>query len=97
MQRSRTRFPMPQIYMLQEDDSMSRRFTTRLAPSHADNHDQQVVHFPALSSLTPTELSALRAKFKFYDANADASFRHWFWNVTSASSNARNEGLSLCQ
>lgn len=75
---------------------MGRRFTTRLAPSHADPTDQQVVHFPALASLTQSELSELRDKFRFYDPEVDPSFRHWFWSVTSASSNARNEGMSLC-
>ena len=35
-----------------EGDSMSRRFTTRLAPSHADPEEHQMVHFrPFLASL----------------------------------------------
>jgi Sec23/Sec24 trunk domain/Sec23/Sec24 zinc finger len=95
--RSKTRFPSPSLHMLTEGDSMSRRFTTRLAPSHADPHEQQLVHFPALASLSPTEMQDLRGKFRFYDASTDASFRRWFWGVASASSNARNEGMSLCQ
>ena len=76
---------------------MSRRFTARLAPSHADPEDHQMVHFPALSGLTAAELTALREKFRFYDEVSDNSFRRWFWNISSASSNARDEGLSLCE
>ena len=97
MERSRTRFPAPRLYILAEGDSMSRRFTARLAPSHADPPEQQLVHFPALASLTQGEMVGLCNKFKFYDADTDASFRRWFWTVVSASSNARNEGMSLCQ
>jgi hypothetical protein len=96
LERSRNRFPMPHLYSLAEGDSMSRRFTARLAPSHADPVEQQMVHFPALAGLSPSELSALREKFRFYDASADASFRRWFWGVASASSSAGDEGVSLC-
>ena len=95
--RSKTRFPSPTLHMLSEGDSMSRRFTTRLAPSHADPHEQQLVHFPELAFLSPTEIQDLRSKFRFYDASADASFRRWFWSVASAISNARNEGMPLCE
>ena len=94
--RSKTRFPSPSFFMLNEGDSMCRRFTTRLAPSHADPHEQQLVHFPALASLSPSDIQELREKFRFYDASTDASFRRWFWTVASASSNARNIGMSLC-
>lgn len=76
---------------------MSRRFTARLAPSHADPAEHQMVHFPALSGLSAIELLALRDKFRFYDEATDASFRRWFWSVASASSNAREEGISLCE
>ena len=76
---------------------MSRRFTARLAPSHADPPDHQMAHFPALASLSPQELDSLRAKFRFYDASSDASFRTWFWGVASATNASRNEGLSLCE
>jgi len=96
-ERAYNRFPMPELYMLSEGDSMSRRITALLAPSHADPPEQQLVHFPALANLTPAELNALREKFRFYDASSDASFRVWFWSVASASSNARKEGLSLCE
>ena len=76
---------------------MSRKFTTRLAPSHADPEEHQMVHFPALSGLSASELSALREKFTFYDEATDASFRRWFWSVASATSSARQESMSLCQ
>jgi hypothetical protein len=95
--RSKNRFPMPQLHELSEGDSMSRRFTTRLAPSHADPSEHQIAHFPALAALSSTELSALCAKFCFYDELSDSSFRSWFWNVASASSRAREEGVSLCE
>lgn len=88
---------MPHFYTLTEGDSMSRRFTARLAPSHADPPEHQVVHFPALSALSAVELTALREKFRFYDEATDASFRSWFWSVASASSTAREAGLSLCE
>ena len=76
---------------------MSRRFTARLAPSHADPVEHQMVHFPALSSLSAVELTALREKFRFYDEATDNSFRRWFWSVASASSTARDDGMSLCE
>jgi len=75
---------------------MSRRLTTRFSPAHADPPEQQVAHFPALAELTPTELTALGAKFKFHDSSTDASFRRWFWSVASASSDASKVGMSLC-
>ncbi|KAG7364666.1 Sec23/Sec24 zinc finger domain containing protein [Nitzschia inconspicua] len=91
------RFPRPLLHELQEGDSMSRRFTARLAPSHADPVDNQLLHFPALSTLKPASLQSLRSKFKFYDSNSDASFRNWFWGVASASNVSRLDGTSLCE
>jgi hypothetical protein len=76
---------------------MSRRFTSRLAPTHADPPEQQIAHFPQLASLSVEELSLLKAKFRFYDESTDSSFRRWFWSVAGASSNARYEGTSLCE
>jgi hypothetical protein len=50
--RSKNRFPMPHFHTLAEGDSMSRPYTARLAPLHADpEEDHQMVHFPALSGL----------------------------------------------
>ena len=91
------RFPKPHLQMLKEGDSMSRRITSRLAPAHGDPPEHQVAYFPALSHLSTAQLAALRAKFKFYDPNADPSFRKWFWQVASASSSASKEGCSLCE
>jgi hypothetical protein len=88
---------MPELHMLSEGDSMGRRFTARLAPSHADPPDHQMSHFPSLTSLSHDELEALRVKFRFYDSSSDASFRTWFWGVASATNISRNEGLSLCE
>ena len=97
LERSEKRFPMAEFHSLSEGDSMSRRLVARLAPSHADPPDHQIAHFPALALLSPNELEALRAKFRFYDASADASFRTWFWNVSSATHASRKAGLSLCE
>lgn len=91
------RFRKPHLHMLKEGDSMSRRLTARLAPAHGDPPEHQVAYFPALSRLDPEQLTALRAKFSFYDPNADPSFRRWFWQIASASSTARKEGCSLCE
>lgn len=96
LDRSKNRFPMPGLQFLNDGDSMSRRFTARLAPSHADPLDNQLVNFPALSTMKPDDLEALRSKFRFYDSNSDASFRTWFWSVASATNVSRNEGTSLC-
>jgi len=97
LEMSKHRFPMPGIHELTDGDSMSRRFTSRLAPSHADPIDNQLVHFPALSALKPAALEDLRSKFKFYDSKSDASFRTWFWNVASASNKSRLDGMSLSE
>lgn len=96
LERSQNRFPMPTLYMLSEGESMSRRFTALLAPLHGDPVEHQLANFPALGSLSPTELSDLRSQFKFYDPETDASFRNWFWAVASASSSCKDEGISLC-
>jgi len=97
LERSKNRFPMPQLHLLSEGDSMSRRFTSRLSPSHADPPEQQLAHFPALASLSTEELTSLRSKFRFYDPATDPSFRGWFWGVASAASSSKDQGLSLCE
>ena len=97
MEKSKNRFPMPEIHMLVDGDSMSRRFTTRLAPSHADSPDQQLANFPELAALSPAAVESVRSRFQFYDAAADASFRKWFWSVSSATHASREDGMSLCE
>lgn len=97
LKASENRFPMPEIFEIDDGDSMSRRFTARLEPSHADSMDNQIVHFPELSSLTSEALEKLRSKFRFYDSKSDASFRAWFWSVASASNSSRLDGVSLCE
>eukprot|EP00533_Pseudo-nitzschia_delicatissima_P000494 CAMPEP_0116085742 /NCGR_PEP_ID=MMETSP0327-20121206/4484_1 /TAXON_ID=44447 /ORGANISM="Pseudo-nitzschia delicatissima, Strain B596" /LENGTH=926 /DNA_ID=CAMNT_0003576747 /DNA_START=93 /DNA_END=2873 /DNA_ORIENTATION=- len=94
---TKDRFPMPVLHELNDGDSMSRRFTSRLAPSHADPIDNQIANFPLLSTLKPAALDELRSKFKFYDSRSDESFRTWFWSVASASNNSKMEGTSLCE
>jgi hypothetical protein len=76
---------------------MSRRFTTRLAPSHADSPEQQLLNFPELSSLSSSAIESLRSRFEFYDAASDASFRTWFWSVSNATHSSREDGMSLCE
>ena len=95
--RAAGRFPMPQLHVLSEGDSMSRRFTAILAPAHGDPLEHQLTHFPALASLSNDERARLISKFKFYDASIDASFRKWFWNVASAVSSSKVTGVSLCE
>jgi hypothetical protein len=96
LKRSVNRFPMPMLHILREGDSMSRRFTALLGPSHGDPVDHQLTNFPALASLTPSELAKVQSKSQVYDSTADPSFRTWFWNVASASGSTNNDGISLC-
>lgn len=97
LEASQNRFPQPKLYFIEDGDSMSRKFTARLAPSHADPIDNQILHFPQLSELKPETLKKLRSKFIFYDSESDESFRTWFWRVASASNSSRLDGLSLCE
>ena len=97
MERSKYRFPAPLLHVLSENDSMGRRFTSRLVPSHLDPPEQQIAHFPALASLSSDEIYRLRDKFRFYDESPDASFRRWFWNTAGVSSKVADEGTSLCE
>lgn len=95
LQESKDRFPMPKLHIVLENDSMSRRFTSLLSPSHADPAQHQMAHFPALEHLSEVELNQLRSKFRFHDPDVDPSFRQWFWNVSSAAKKGR--GISLCE
>lgn len=95
--RGKNRFPMPEVHILYDGDSMSRRFTTRLAPTHADTPDQQLANFPELAQLPARTLEDMRSHFRFYDASSDASFRKWFWSVSSATNASREDGMSLCE
>jgi hypothetical protein len=94
--RSKYRFPQPNMYMLSETDSMSRRFTSLLAPSHGDPVEHQLTHFHALTHLSQDELKKLHFRFRFYDSDSDPSFRKWFWKVASAANALGSEGTSLC-
>lgn len=88
---------MPEVSIVYDGDSESRRFTARLAPSHADPQDHQLTHFPGLEDLSDEALARLRSKFKFYDPSSDASFRTWFWSVASATNSSKDDGVSLCE
>ena len=52
IERSKDRFPVPTLHILNEDDSMCRRFIALLAPSHADPVEHQLAHFPSLANLS---------------------------------------------
>jgi hypothetical protein len=92
--RAKDRFPSPQLHLLSENDSMSRRLVSRLVPSHHDGPDQQLIHFPALKSLDDAILKTIRAKFRIYDSSSDTSFNIWFSNVFK---NEGRDGSSLCE
>jgi hypothetical protein len=94
--RSKHRFPMAQLHVLLDGDSMERRFTALLAPSHGDPDEHQVANFPALARLSSDELERLRSRFRFYDPVTDPSFRSWFWDVASGTSTSKDHGVSLC-
>lgn len=96
LDRSSSRFPMPNFHSLTEGESMSRRFVTLLAPSHGDPSEHQIAHYQALAELTDQQRERLNKKFVFYDPEVDPSFRKWFWNVASASSGGSGNGISLC-
>lgn len=87
---------MPNMHMLTQTDSMSRRFTALLAPAHGDPVEHQLAYFPALAQLSAEEQAKLHSRFHFYDPESDPSFRKWFWGVASAASDNRGEGISLC-
>jgi hypothetical protein len=96
LDRTQKRFPAPNFHFLTETDSMSRRFTALLAPSHGDPVEHQLAHFPALALLSAEQQAKLNARYRFYDPESDPSFRKWFWGVASATSDSRSEGISLC-
>jgi len=95
--RASGRFPMPDMHLLADGDSMSRRFTALLSPSHGDPIEHSLANFPGLNNLPHDELTALQSKFQFYNASTDPSFRTWFWTISSATSNSKDEGWSLCE
>ena len=97
LDRTKNRFPAPEIYSVSEGDSMSRRFTSILSPSHNDPVEHQITGFPSLSLLSSSELDQLRAKFQFHRTSSDISFRDWFWNVVSAVNALGKQGTSLCE
>lgn len=96
LERAKKRFPMPNFHLLNETDSMSRRFTALLAPSHGDPVEHQLASIGTLLQLSEKEQAKLRSKFRFYDPSSDPSFRNWFWDITSAVVD-REVGESLCE
>jgi hypothetical protein len=96
LERAEGRFPMPNLHLLTQNDSMSRRFTALLAPAHGDPVEHQLAHNTALAQLSVQEQTKLNDRFRFYNPDSDPSFRKWFWEVASAASASREEGVSLC-
>ena len=96
LDRSEDRFPMPNLHVVSQNDSMSRRFTALLAPAHGDPVEHQLAHNTALALLSVQEQAKLNARFRFYNPESDPSFRKWFWEVASAASASREAGISLC-
>ena len=86
----------PNLHLLTQNDSMSRRFTALLAPAHGDPVEHQLAHNTALAQLSVQEQTKLNDRFRFYNPDSDPSFRKWFWEVASAASASREEGVSLC-
>jgi hypothetical protein len=92
LDRSKSRFPAPQLHGLIEGDPLCRELTSRLAPSHGDQDDVQLQHFPDLATLNSQSLVFLRGKFRIYNKEKDPSLRHWFSNA----SQTPGQGKSLC-
>lgn len=93
--RSKGRFPTARMFIINEGDSMARRLTARLAPTHDDPMEILLSHNPQLGTLNPTEIQKIRDKFKFHDSS-DRSFFRWFWETVRDGSYAVQYGESLC-
>ena len=68
------RFPVPQVHIFPEGDSMARGICCRLYPAHKDAPEEQNRFFPQLASLTNAMRSLLVAKFHRTD---DMSLSEW--------------------
>ena len=90
--RSKSRFPAPQLHGLIEGDPMCRELTSRLAPSHGDPDDVQSKNFPYLHELNSESLAVLRGKFRLYNKEKDPSLYHWYSQI----SKTPGKGKSLC-
>ena len=92
---SKNRFPAPTLFTSKDGDSMARRFTSRLVPSHGDNVEDWVKNFPLLSTRRTTINDK---KFRMYDrSGADLSFTHWIDFVMNEKSKKWKHGTSLCE
>ena len=98
LDEAKDRFPSPTMHFLKEGESMARRFSARLVPSHGDQEEDQMKNFSALHMLSEDELRRLRMKFRIYDPLSDASFLHWFAKVKYIDSMKWQQGgSSLCE
>lgn len=79
-QASVNRFPAPITFTFNEGDSMARRFTSRLVPSHGDKEEDWVKNLFRM----------------YDKASGDLSFRHWIDFVTNVKSKKWQHGTSLC-
>ncbi len=92
LDKSKQRFPSPKLHVLIEGDPMSRKVTTRLAPSHGNTREEQLANFPDLAMLSPDRLNSLRSKFRLYDPESDSTFLHWLSKIAETDSG----GETLC-
>lgn len=92
---AKDRFPSPTIYCIEEGESMARRLTSRLVPSHGDSDEDQLRNFPELNNLSSADTQNLQSKFRYYDPKTDASFLHWYSKVSNLKST--QEAKSLCK
>ncbi len=97
LERSKDRFPAPTLYSLKEGESMARRFSSRLVPSHGDKEDDQIKNFPALQILSEDYLRRLRSKYRIYDPQSDDTFLHWFAKISNTNSSKWQQASSLCE
>jgi len=89
--RSHNRFPTPTLHTFSEGNSMERRLLTRLSPSHGDTKEDQCADFEDFAKLSDNMQNAVREKFRFYDNNADKSYRRWINSIVNSSP----DGISL--
>jgi hypothetical protein len=96
-EKAKGRFPSPTIHFLNENESMARRFSSRLVPSHGDKEADQFKNFPDLKTLSEDELKTLRSKFWMYDRDSDSTFLHWFAIVSNETEKMWRNENSLCE
>ena len=89
---SKNRFPAPMTYAFNDGDSMARRLTSRLVPSHGDREEDWVANFPFLATRAYN-----KDKFGIcHESSSDRSFRRWYSLVANTKSKKWKNERSLC-